>query len=66
MINLINDQTYNELRADWVFLISFGSFCHISTLGDIFGILLICLSHLRCAWHLGCCCGDDQECRLWC
>ena len=47
--------TYNQLRADWVFLISLGGFHNISPLGHVLGILLVGLSHLRGARHLDGC-----------
>ena len=46
-------KTYNELWADWILVICFGGFDHISSLGHVLGILLIGLSHLRSAGHLG-------------
>ena len=45
-------KTYNELWADWVFVICFRGFNNISSLGHILGILLIGLSHLWSARHL--------------
>ena len=48
----ICEDAYNQLGADGVFVICFGSFLHISPLRDIFGILLIGLPHLGCAGHL--------------
>ena len=47
--------TYNQLRADGVFLISLGGFDNISSLGHVLGVLLVGLSHLRGARHLDGC-----------
>ena len=46
-----NLYTYNQFRADGVFIIRFGGFGDIPPLGNIFSIFLVRFSHLRCARH---------------
>ena len=60
--------TYDQLGTDGVFLVSLGGFDNIAPLGDILGVLLVGLPHLRSARHLDCGCpgvaGDTSVGRL--
>ena len=47
--------TYNQLRTDGVLVISLGGLHNVSSLGHVLGVLLVGLSHLRGARHLGGC-----------
>ena len=49
------DKEGNQLRTDRVFVISLGGLHNVSSLGHVLGVLLVGLSHLRGARHLGGC-----------